>query len=87
MKFFLDVLDGKGQIGVFRYAPLIGPDILTGILSKVIGQSVLAFAKEEAQAVRDWAFTHTTFGLVYSYMKKANTPSSATARANGMTRC
>ena len=43
------------------------------------------FAKEAAQAVRDWAFTHTTFGLVYSYMKKANTPSSATARANGMT--
>ncbi len=43
------------------------------------------FAKEAAQAVRDWAFMHTTFGVVYSYMKKANTLSSATARANGMT--
>lgn len=43
------------------------------------------FAKEAAQAVGDWTFTHTTFGVVYSYMKKANTPSSATARANGMT--
>ena len=43
------------------------------------------FAKESAQAVRDWTFTHTTFGAVYSYMKKANIPSSATARANGMT--
>ena len=43
------------------------------------------FAKEAAHAVRDWTFTHTTFGVVYSYMKKANTASSATARANGMT--
>ncbi len=43
------------------------------------------FATEAAQAVRDWTFTHTTLGMVYSYMKKANTPSSATARANGMT--
>ena len=43
------------------------------------------FAKEAAQAVRDWTFTHTTFGMVYSYMKKANIPSAATARANGMT--
>ena len=43
------------------------------------------YAKEAAQAVRDWTFTNTPFGTVYSYMKKANTPSSATARANGMT--
>lgn len=46
VKFSLDVLGGKGQIGVFRYAPLIGPDILTGILRKVTGQSVLGFARE-----------------------------------------
>lgn len=46
MKFSLDVLGGKGQIGAFRYAPLIGPDILTGILVKVTGQSVLDFARE-----------------------------------------
>lgn len=42
------------------------------------------YAKEAAQAVCDWAFMHTTFGMVYSYMKKANIPSSAVARANGM---
>ena len=42
-------------------------------------------AKETAQAVRDWAFANTTFGVVYSYMKKANVPSSAVARVNGMT--
>ena len=30
----------------YRYAPLIGPDILTGILTRVTGQSVLDFAKE-----------------------------------------
>lgn len=43
------------------------------------------YAKEAARAVRDWAFANTTFGAVYSYMKKANVPSSAVARANGMT--
>ena len=43
------------------------------------------YAKEAARAVRDWAFANTTFGMVYSYMKKANVPSSAVARAGGMT--
>lgn len=42
----LDLLGGKGEIGQFRYAPLIGPDILSGILTNVIGQSVLEFAYE-----------------------------------------
>lgn len=37
VKFSLDVLGGKGEIGTFRYAPLIGPDILTGILAKAAG--------------------------------------------------
>lgn len=43
------------------------------------------YAKEAARAVRDWIFANTTFGMVYSYMKKSNIPSSATACANGMT--
>ena len=43
------------------------------------------YAKEAAQAVRNWAFVHTPFGWVYSYMKKDNAPSAATARANQMT--
>lgn len=46
MRFSLDLLGGKGPVGEFRYAPLIGPDILTGILTRVTGQSVLDFAKE-----------------------------------------
>lgn len=46
VKFTLDVLGGKGRIGDFRYAPLLGPDILTGILVKVTGKSVLDFARE-----------------------------------------
>ena len=46
VKFSLDVLGGKGEIGTFRYAPLIGPDILTSILSKAAGQPVLDFARE-----------------------------------------
>jgi len=46
VKSALDLLGGKGQIGVFRYTPLIGPDILSGILVKATGKSVLDFAKE-----------------------------------------
>ncbi len=42
------------------------------------------YAKEAASAVRDWAFSHTSFRFLYSYMKKSNTPSSATARSLGM---
>lgn len=46
VKTSLDLLGGKGKIGDFRYTPVIGPDILTGILAKVTGKSVLAFVKE-----------------------------------------
>lgn len=45
LQFSLDQLKGRG--GKFRYTPLIGPDILTGILQKTTGQSVLAFAREK----------------------------------------
>ncbi len=46
VNFALDLLGGKGAIGEFRYTPLIGPDILTGILVKTTGQTVLDFATE-----------------------------------------
>ena len=46
VKAALDLLGGKGEIGKFRYTPLIGPDILTGILTKVAGRPVLDFARE-----------------------------------------
>lgn len=46
VRFSLDLLGGKGRIGTFRYAPLIGPDILTGILARATGRSVLDFAAE-----------------------------------------
>ena len=42
------------------------------------------FATEAAKACRDWVFENTPFGVVYSYMKKDNAPSSAVARAIGM---
>lgn len=45
VEFSLDRLDGSGQLGEFEYAPLIGPDILSGILVKATGQSVLDFAR------------------------------------------
>lgn len=45
VNFTLDLLGGKG-LGKFRYTPLIGPDILSGILVKATGQSVLDFATE-----------------------------------------
>lgn len=44
--FTLNLLGGRGKIGKFRYTPLIGPDILSGILVKATGQSVLDFASE-----------------------------------------
>ncbi|MBQ4523281.1 MAG: serine hydrolase [Lachnospiraceae bacterium] len=44
VKASLDFLGGRGKIGEFRYTPLIGPDILSGILVKATGQSVLEFA-------------------------------------------
>ncbi len=46
VKFTLDLLGGRGHIGKFKYTPLIGPDILSGILVKATGQSVLDFATE-----------------------------------------
>ncbi len=42
------------------------------------------YAKEASRAVLDWTFRNTPFGTVYSYMKKVNAASSATARANDM---
>lgn len=46
VKAALDLLGGKGEIGQFRYTPLIGPDILSGILTSATGRSVLDFAVE-----------------------------------------
>jgi len=46
VKSSLDLLGGKQAVGVFRYTPLIGPDILSGILVNATGQSVLDFARE-----------------------------------------
>ena len=41
------------------------------------------YAKEAAAAVRDWAFAHTPFQVIYSYMKSTNGPSARTARSWG----
>ncbi len=46
VKASLDLLGGKGEIGAFRYAPLIGPDILSGVLAAATGSTVLGFATE-----------------------------------------
>ncbi|PKM74021.1 MAG: serine hydrolase [Firmicutes bacterium HGW-Firmicutes-16] len=53
VKAALDLLGGKGEIGDFRYTPLIGPDILSGILTKATGSSVLDFARENLFAPMD----------------------------------
>ncbi len=42
----LDLLGGNGKIGKFRYAPVIGIDILSGVLIKTTGKSVLEFAQD-----------------------------------------
>ena len=44
VKSALDLLGGKGQIGAFRYTPVIGPDIFSGILQAVTGKPILKFA-------------------------------------------
>lgn len=44
LKVSLDLLGGKGRIGDFKYTPLVGPDILSGIIHKVSGQSMYEFA-------------------------------------------
>lgn len=46
VKSSLDLLGGKGRTGDFRYAPVIGPDIFSGIIVNVTGRSVLDFANE-----------------------------------------
>lgn len=42
------------------------------------------YGKEAAKAVRDWAFTHTDFDCLYSYMKYTNVGSYSTAAAAGL---
>lgn len=37
-----------------------------------------------ARAVRDWVFVNTPFNVLYSYMKKENIASVATAESIGM---
>jgi CubicO group peptidase (beta-lactamase class C family) len=46
LKVSLDLLGGKGNIGDFKYTPLVGPDILSGILQQVTGQSMYEFANQ-----------------------------------------
>lgn len=46
VKSALDLLGGRGDIGQFRYTPLIGPDIITGILANATGEPVGNFAAE-----------------------------------------
>lgn len=46
VKSSLDLLGGKGKIGDFRYAPIIGPDIFSGIIRSTTGMSVLDFANK-----------------------------------------
>lgn len=42
------------------------------------------FGKEAAKAVRDWAFSHTQYDCLYSYMKHTNIGSYSTAASVGM---
>lgn len=42
------------------------------------------FGSEAARAVRDWAFVHTEYDRLFSYMKHTNTASGAVAMAMGM---
>ena len=63
---------------------------INGLIKPEIGYHIRkdlqrrGYAKEAASACRDWAFTYTPFRTLYSYMKKANTASRATAESIGM---
>lgn len=46
LKTALDLLGGKGNGGDFLYSAMVGTHILSGILVKATGQSVLDFARE-----------------------------------------
>ena len=63
---------------------------INGLIRPEIGYHIAkkhqrnGYAKEAASACRDWAFKHTPFLCLYSYMKKDNLPSAATAVSVGM---
>ena len=57
--------------------PEIGYHIRKDLWRKGLGS-------EAAKAVRDWAFAHTDFDALYSYMNEQNLPSRKTAEAMGM---
>ncbi len=44
LTFALDLLGGDDQIGEFRYSPIVGVHVLSGILVQATGQSVFDFA-------------------------------------------
>lgn len=46
VSYSLDLLGGRGKIGKFRYAPLIGPDIFSAIITNTTEHSVLEFANQ-----------------------------------------
>ncbi|OCN04683.1 hypothetical protein A4S06_10720 [Erysipelotrichaceae bacterium MTC7] len=45
IRFTLGLFGSPNEIGTFRYTPIVGPDVLTYMLTKVTGQSVLDYAK------------------------------------------
>lgn len=59
--------------------------LIDGLISPEIGYHIRrdlqqkGYASEASRAVRDWAFTHTPFKTLYSYMKSTNIPSRQTA--------
>ena len=63
---------------------------IEGVLLPEIGYHIhkkdwrKGYGSEAAKAVRDWAFTHTKYDCLYSYMKHTNVASYSTAQAIGM---
>ena len=47
VKASLERLDGKKKVGKFQYAPLIGPDILTGLLTQCTHEQVIDYASKQ----------------------------------------
>ena len=62
---------------------------INGVIRPEIGYHIRAdrqrngYAREAAEAVRDWTFSSLPFGRIYSYMTSDNIPSSKTAESWG----
>ena len=80
--FSLDLLGGKGKIGDFKYTPIVGLDILSGILIRTTGQSVFEFATENVFSPLD---IHVKESIILHSAKEQATFNKSTSTSGWVT--